>query len=812
MLLRGEIPALNVPQGLPLALRSALAVGNLWISRSHVRWAEMVKRVATRGSLGGTMFPVETLIHAASVNGDDPHSSGVHGPSPYDLALAFQSLHLYEDARLVVECIPADRRANKHWQLLADLANLTNRPEDALAALERQSLDRLSANGRANRVAALATALSLAGDYPAALGELSAFHAAGPAHKPSLLLSRMLQQVHEVDAAWKVLTELGLRETTSISDAQRLADFLIDTNRLAEAEAVVRRSMTLFRRSTGLLARLARIHWMSGDLAAIDAVAAHPAAAAPSLDFARVMMSFGGAVPSLEPVRMARVARLAGEAQNRAPARADQVASLLAGAQEALTLEDFETAHVLADRVVRGFAFVPDAWKVRGLAALGLERWEEAANALDTALRLNPQSIECYGARFDLLFQEDGSEERCRALIAARDRHVPRHRQRLPDGRKILYDQARYKLSLRRGDYVDGVSARHDQSAVGLVEHLFPGRYLGRRRWGFPDGRRSSAAVIGQDGVGDETRWAQYYPRLADHYDRVVISCEPRLASLFGRSFPGFEFMPVPRRWPAVPSRLDDLRREIRDLSAAAKMTPELLSAAGACDDVYFIEDVALACWQTDGVRGESPSGAGTGRYLQPDESRAAPWLARFAGRTTIGLIWKSGLRSAQRNRHYVALEDLLPLVRPGVRYVGLQHAYDEEERALCARFGIETLDGVDLYDDFEEIAAVTSALDCVIGISTLTWELAAAVGTPVWLLAISPEGRYQRLGDSPGDRDRQTWNGRVFHGAGERGFRDDRAVIVARSVARAGAALDEALATGTFLPGVPARRTLEIG
>jgi len=74
----------------------------------------------------------------------------------------------------------------------------------------------------------------------------------------------------------------------------------------------------------------------------------------------------------------------------------------------------------------------------------------------------------------------------------------------------------------------------------------------------------------------------------------------------------------------------------------------------------------------------------------------------------------------------------------PGVRFVNLQ--YDDcaaELSQIQTLFGITVLafPEVDLFDDLDETAALTAALDLVIAIPTTSAILAAALGTPSWML-----------------------------------------------------------------------------
>jgi hypothetical protein len=78
------------------------------------------------------------------------------------------------------------------------------------------------------------------------------------------------------------------------------------------------------------------------------------------------------------------------------------------------------------------------------------------------------------------------------------------------------------------------------------------------------------------------------------------------------------------------------------------------------------------------------------------------------------------------------------------IEFVSLQHNATAHELEVLKSHGVVIPD-IDLFNDFDGIAQLAGSLDRVVGISTLPTELAAAVGTPVWLLGFSPENLFLR-------------------------------------------------------------------
>ena len=114
----------------------------------------------------------------------------------------------------------------------------------------------------------------------------------------------------------------------------------------------------------------------------------------------------------------------------------------------------------------------------------------------------------------------------------------------------------------------------------------------------------------------------------------------------------------------------------------------------------------------------------------------------------TIGLCWRSSLRSTLRDANYAPLSDWAPILTlPGLRFINLQ--YDDCEAELADaehRFGITIhRPPLDLKNDLDGAAALTAALDLVISAGTSVAEMAGAPGLPVW--RIGRAGDWTTLG-----------------------------------------------------------------
>jgi hypothetical protein len=138
--------------------------------------------------------------------------------------------------------------------------------------------------------------------------------------------------------------------------------------------------------------------------------------------------------------------------------------------------------------------------------------------------------------------------------------------------------------------------------------------------------------------------------------------------------------------------------------------------------------------------------------FLKPDPKRVRHWkkaLAAAGEGPKIGLLWKSLKKDGARHRYYSPFEQWAPvLATPGATFVNVQYGDCSEEIAEArARLGIEIFEppGIDLKNELDDVAALCTALDLVVGPANATSNIAAACGAPVWL--ISTPGAWPKLG-----------------------------------------------------------------
>jgi hypothetical protein len=141
--------------------------------------------------------------------------------------------------------------------------------------------------------------------------------------------------------------------------------------------------------------------------------------------------------------------------------------------------------------------------------------------------------------------------------------------------------------------------------------------------------------------------------------------------------------------------------------------------------------------------------------YLKADPARVAYWRQRLAGLGTglkVGISWRGGTSKTRIRSRSIPLADWLPVLQQhGVDFVSLQYGdVADELEQLQQQHGIALPHWQDAIDDYDETAALVSALDLVVSVCTAVIHLSGALGREVWILTpATPEWRYTFHGDS---------------------------------------------------------------
>ena len=126
--------------------------------------------------------------------------------------------------------------------------------------------------------------------------------------------------------------------------------------------------------------------------------------------------------------------------------------------------------------------------------------------------------------------------------------------------------------------------------------------------------------------------------------------------------------------------------------------------------------------------------------YLTPDPDRVAHWkteLEKLGPGFKVGLHWKSLVLTGVRARYFSSFERWEPvLTAPGCIMVNLQCGDVTQDLAAAVAAGVKIwTPPINLKDDLDDLAALSNALDLVIGPGIAGTNLAAATGARTWLI-----------------------------------------------------------------------------
>jgi Tfp pilus assembly protein PilF len=239
--------------------------------------------------------------------------------------------------------------------------------------------------------------------------------------------------------------------------------------------------------------------------------------------------------------------------------------------------------------------------------------------------------------------------------------------------------------------------------------------------------------VSAEQGLGDEVLFASLLPDLIEDLGpdgRLSLGVEPRLVTLFQRSFP------KARVYSHITKKHnEDYYRFFPDL--APDHDADLWAFMGDFLSRYRskIED-----FPKDNV------------FFRPDPERVAYWQAQVAAQGSqpkIGLLWKSLIQHSARDRYYSPFEPWKDiLATEGLTFINLQYGDVSEELEAIKQAGLKiwTPPGINLKDDLDDLCALCCAMDVILGPSNATSNIAAAAGTPIWI--ITPQHSWACLGE----------------------------------------------------------------
>jgi len=243
------------------------------------------------------------------------------------------------------------------------------------------------------------------------------------------------------------------------------------------------------------------------------------------------------------------------------------------------------------------------------------------------------------------------------------------------------------------------------------------------------DGKeKGKICIYSEQGLGDEISFGQMLPDMKAWCDAndstLVVDVNPRLESLFKRSFPDIEVHGT--------RGIKKISWDPRDIKYSLPMAQ--------LGEYFRIRDEDF-----------------TGKpYLVADADRVWQWLSLFdtKKKPVIGLAWRSGVWKTGAKYRQLDLEQLLPILESvDAHWVSLQYKSAAKEIAAFKKEHPE-IDIVEypfctLSNDFDDTVAMIATLDMVICMHTTVVHVAGGLGIPCWtFVPKSSQWRYGQQGE----------------------------------------------------------------
>jgi len=388
-----------------------------------------------------------------------------------------------------------------------------------------------------------------------------------------------------------------------------------------------------------------------------------------------------------------------------------------------------------ADEIIQTDPLNADAMYIAGTALLRMQQKGLAAVLLNAASQIKPEQGAIWNnlgcalqewhpkdavAVFSAALEREPGHVEARKNLAAVLGRIGRREEAIalnmelrgerPDDPDIPYNLALDLLHTSDWDAAFEAYRYSEGNAQRTVRNYHADKQT--PRW---ERQAGKVVIYGEQGVGDEILAASAYPELlADNTDiDFVFECDPRLESLFRRSFPQATIYGT-------------RGKGVLDWPVEEKPDAALISMA------LFGQEM------TPESKPEP--------WLKPDPVLVNMFRELLGPGLKIGLSWSGGATSWDRAERTVPLEVLGPIMTtPDAKVVSLEYVDGPKPEGIID-LSWATRKGVDL----DVTAALIAALDVVVSVPQTACDIAGAVGTPI--RALVSENPPWRFAEAAGD------------------------------------------------------------
>ena len=358
----------------------------------------------------------------------------------------------------------------------------------------------------------------------------------------------------------------------------------------------------------------------------------------------------------------------------------------------AMQLHQDTVAYQYLKRAIQEDPNRASVWSNFGLAAKHLDRHQEGLSACLKAMEVDPNYVLAYA-------------NAASALIAM-----------------SRWDEAEYLANKSLEIAQNGISQKN-LAHIYLAQHKWVEGWKhwelsigseSRKEWAYGDeprwkGEKGKAVVIyGEQGLGDEIFYGSCIPDAIKDCKKVILDIDPKLETLFKRSFPKADVYGTRRE--TSPEWLENARIDAR-------------CSVASLGQFY---------------RNKDEDFPGT-PYLKADPEKVLMWKALWAklGKKVIGISSEGGTKYTHKRTRKIPVEDWEDFLKKDYIFVSLDYR-DGIEHPKVRQYH-----NVTRSEDYDDTAALIASLDACVGVVTTAMHCANGLGVPTHLLV--PESHQWR-------------------------------------------------------------------
>jgi len=358
---------------------------------------------------------------------------------------------------------------------------------------------------------------------------------------------------------------------------------------------------------------------------------------------------------------------------------------------------DWQAGLSVIDQVAKQHPNDPDVDHLRAEILNVAGEFDKAQYHYERVIEANPKVMRSY-ISFAQMLMEVGKPDMARTILQTALSHEPENNSLRV--RLALIDLLDRDFEKGWPGYVN----RHDNRLIDYftsrhpnIKNVTPAHF--RNQW---DGKSDYEKLLiwPDQGIGDEVRFASALKLLPSHAS-VTLQVDKRLVSVFQRSMPGLDIVPVD----------------------------------AALDFQQFSHHVPLGTLPSLLLKTRDDFNQIGASFLKVDEGRRQEYQSRYRGeRPLIGISWHSTSTKLGKLKS-IPLESLIEALLPlNADFVNLQYGeYTEQCQTVMERTGasIHLAPELDKKDDIEGLMAMIDACDHIVTISNATIHFAGALGKP---------------------------------------------------------------------------------